>query len=105
MTMAPDTMDTYRSIMAELGHLKEAIGRIEGQMAGLGEQRTRAHEDHVACRAAVDKDLEVLTCKYDRLEEQLSRLVTWGRSLSIAGGLLVSVLTVINILLALGVKL
>ena len=96
MVLAPDSMNTYLSIQQDIGKMKGALGRIEGMLSGFGEQRQRAHEDHVACRAAVDKELDDLTEHYKALDSAMSKLITWGKALGIVGTVIIVSLAVLN---------
>jgi hypothetical protein len=100
--MSPDSFETYRRIEEQLQTMANTLARVEERLEGFTAERQRAHDDHVSCRASVDKELEDLDLKYDRLGEAFSRLLTWGKAIAVIGSAAGTALVVLNILLAVG---
>lgn len=103
--MSPDSMDSYRHLADEITLLREGVARIETKITTLCAQRKEAHEDHVGCRAHIDKEIDRISEEQAALDETVNKLTAWGKAVAIVGSICIAALTIINILLSIGVKL
>ena len=96
--MTPDSMDSYRQMAADITEIKVAVGRLETKISTLCQQRVEQHAEHVHCQADIHK----------RLDEHDDEISTLNTRWKVATGLvsaLITVLTILNILLSIGVRL
>lgn len=114
--MSPESMETYRSIQASLLALEREVGELRGDVQSLTtaisqvvRERDLAREEHRFCRNGLEKRMDEFEggCgeRIGVIEKQQQTLLTWGKALTIIGGLFAVVLVVLNIAQAFGVNL
>jgi hypothetical protein len=102
--MTPDTFETYRRIEAQISDMRESMARIETKLSTMCEQRKDQHAEHVGCLAQRETAFESNAAEHDQIWAAINRLTTWGKAVSIVGGILVTVLSIISIALAIGAR-
>ena len=111
--MTPDSMESYRAIQASLLGLEKEIGELRAEFRGIAssiessvEQRQIARQEHTFCRASIEKRMDKFEADTDgritEIEEQNSKLLTWGKAIALIGGATAAILVVLNILQAIG---
>jgi len=110
--MSPESLDSFRQLLAsqeamarDITEVKVAVGKMEAKLTTLCQQRKEQHEEHVSCQASTCKRLDQHEQEQQRIWESVNRLTAWGKAIAMVGSIVVAVLTILNILLSLGVKL
>lgn len=102
--MTPDTFETYRRIEAQISDMRESMARIETKLNTMCEQRKEQHAEHVGCLAQRETAFESNEKAHEQIWASINRLTTWGKAISIVGGILVTVLSIVSIALAIGAR-
>jgi hypothetical protein len=109
--MSPDSMESFRLLLANQAEIKDditeirvSLGKLETQMSTLCTQRIEQHDDHLLCRKNIDIDLKRLDEVMENMSDRVERLFTWIKAIGIAGSIALVILTILNILLAIGIK-
>lgn len=98
-------LSTMQQLQKDMGEVKVGLGKVQTSVETLCEQRSEQQLQHTACRHDLDRDLAENEKAHEAMWKAINRLTTWGKAIAIVGPILVAVLTVLNILLALGVQL
>jgi hypothetical protein len=97
-------LDQQEAQGLKLTELQVGQVRIETKIDTLCEQRREQHTEHVGCLAQRETAFESNAAEHDQIWAAINRLTTWGKAVSIVGGILVTVLSIISIALAIGAR-
>ncbi len=84
--------------------LQVGQARIETKLDTMCEQRKEQHAEHVGCLAQRETAFESNEKAHEQIWASINRLTTWGKAISIVGGILVTVLSIVSIALAIGAR-
>jgi hypothetical protein len=97
-------LDQQEAMRQTLTELQVAVGQIDTKLTTMCEQRREQHAEHVGCLAQRETAFEINAAEHDQIWAAINRLTTWGKAVSIVGGILVTVLSIISIALAIGAR-
>ena len=103
--MSPEHMESWRQLTQDITDIKVAVGRMETRIGTLCQQRTEQHQEHLHCQENIHRRLDDNDDEHERIWEAVNALGTKWKVATGLVGALVTVLTVLNILLSVGVKL
>lgn len=98
-------LDQQEAMQDKLASLQSGQARIETKIDTMCEQRREQHNEHLGCLAQRESAFESNAGEHDRIWAAINRLTTWGKAIAILGSTIITILTILNILLSIGVKL
>ncbi len=110
--MSPDSAATYRELVEvqqtmarDLSDIREAMARLEAQLAGICRQSGEASAQCMRSRKAIHDRINEQDKRCDDISERLSKITMQVRVVFGVAGAMVTILGVLNALVILGVRL
>lgn len=97
-------LDNQERLQDSMNKVEISLGRMETQVETLIYQRGEQHTDHLGCRQSIDHELEKLAHEVELVADKVDRVTTWFRAVAVLGAIFIAVLTILNILMAIGVR-
>lgn len=98
-------LETMQQLQTDMSAVKVSLGKLETSVETLCRERVEQQGQHTTCRHDLDRQLADNQRAHDEIWQTLNRLMSWGKAVAILGTAAVLVLTVLNILQAVGVQL
>lgn len=97
-------LDQQEAQGLKLTELQVGQVRIETKIDTLCEQRREQHAEHVGCLAQREMAFETNAAEHDQIWERLNLITTWWKAFGIVGGIALTILSILNLLFIIGVK-
>jgi hypothetical protein len=97
-------LDQQESQGRTLTELLVAVAEIKTKLDVVCSQRQEQHQEHTGCLAARETAFETNANEHDRIWERLNLITTWWKAFGIVGGIAITILSILNLLFIIGVK-